>query len=1071
MKRAAVMQTRDASNASGYDPHRAAGITRTVNAGIAHHQAGRLERAERLYRKALAKDPDNADALHLLGVVSFQRGDFRAAIELIERALPELDELAQAHLNLGNALLAAGEIAKAADSYRRAIGLDPDYGMAHSNLARALIDQGAFAAAREHSQRALALIPGFLGARVNFAEALMGLRRFAEAETGLRCALELAPDHAGLYRQLGRAIERQGRFADAVESFNKVAALVPQDPAAHYDLGRVLHAAGRLAEAAQSFARAVELAPGAAEVHLSLGNVQQALGRPDQAADSYRRAIQLKRDWNIDLSPKFAVPGAISDPGGERRGDLAGAETSLRREVDANPTLAAAHRQLGTALLAQGRVEEAIDSYRQAVALRPDLAEGYHHLGNALQLSGESGEAIAVLGRAVELRPELAEAHNDLGAAFHSQRQFHDAIECFRRAGVLKPDFALAHFNLGNALVEQSRLEEAAASYRKAIQANPELADAYINLGRVLSVQYRLEEAVTVYERALALRPDDAENHSNLGNLLKELGRLDEAVASYERALALAPDHAVMHNNLGAVLRLQGRVDRAIASLRQALVLDPELVEALSNLGEIFDLRGQHAEALACFERAVALDPDDDRALARWFRVKQLLFDWNGYRDGEARVRQGGMTPRAFSTPFILLGISSTAKEQFDRTRPLAQLLSRREPELFPQRPPKSAERLRIGYLSADFRQHPVAFLCAGVIEQHDRRSFDVLGYSYGPDDRSTIRRRFARAFDRFVDISEMAHRQAAEQIWRDELDILIDLTGYTGSCRPMILVHRPAPIQVNYLGYPGTMGADFIDYIIVDRFVVPAAQQPFFSERLVHLPFCYQCNDDQRPIAASGLTRADFHLPADGFVFCCFNNSYKITPDIFGIWMRLLRAVPGSVLWLLEVCQAARANLAREAAARGVEPERIVLAPHLPLAQHLGRHRLADLFLDTLPYNAHTTASDALWAGLPVLTCVGDTFAGRVAGSLLHAVGLPELATRSLEDYERLALRLAREQQLLQRYRQRLAENRLNSPLFDTAGSTRALEAAYREMHRRRVEGLLPSAFGVSDPPAEPPR
>ena len=330
------------------------------------------------------------------------------------------------------------------------------------------------------------------------------------------------------------------------------------------------------------------------------------------------------------------------------------------------------------------------------------------------------------------------------------------------------------------------------------------------------------------------------------------------------------------------------------------------------------------------------------------------------------------------------------------------------------------------------------------------------------------MRQRLARAFDRFLDVSKMPYRQAAELIHADQIDVLVDLTGYTGPTRSMILAHRPAPIQVNYLGYPSTMGADFIDYIIVDRFVVPADQQPFFSEKLVHLPDCYQCNDNKRPIAAHAPLRADFRLPADAFVFCCFNNAYKITPDFFDIWMRLLRAVPGSVLWLLAYNEWAKENLAREAAARGVDPARIVFAPILPVPEHLARLRLADLFLDTLPYNAHTTASDALWAGLPLVTCVGDTFAGRVAGSLLRAVGLPELVTSSLEEYEALALRLARDPTFLAGLRARLANNRLTCPLFDTARFTRNLEEAYCQMHQRWVEGLAPAAFAVVETTAD---
>jgi predicted O-linked N-acetylglucosamine transferase (SPINDLY family) len=352
------------------------------------------------------------------------------------------------------------------------------------------------------------------------------------------------------------------------------------------------------------------------------------------------------------------------------------------------------------------------------------------------------------------------------------------------------------------------------------------------------------------------------------------------------------------------------------------------------------------------------------------------------------------------------------------------------------------------------------AGLIAGRIEQHDRREFEIIGYSASPSDGSCSR--LASAFDRFVDISETANREAARLVHADGIEILVDLDGFTLRARTAIFAYRPAPIQVNYLGYPGTTGADFIDYIIVDPFIVPADQQPFFTERLVYLPDCYQCNDDRRPIGDHAPSRAECGLPEEGFVFCCFNNPYKLTPDFFDIWMRLLGVVPGSVLWLLDDNPWAKANLGREASVRRVVPERIVFAPKLPLPGHLARHRPADLFLDTLPYNAHTTASNALWAGLPLVTCAGDTFAGRVAGSLLRAIGLPELVTNSLAEYEALALRLASGGDLLAALRARLARNKWTHPLFDTERFARNIEAAYRQMRETWRAGRPPAAFSV---------
>jgi predicted O-linked N-acetylglucosamine transferase (SPINDLY family) len=379
-----------------------------------------------------------------------------------------------------------------------------------------------------------------------------------------------------------------------------------------------------------------------------------------------------------------------------------------------------------------------------------------------------------------------------------------------------------------------------------------------------------------------------------------------------------------------------------------------------------------------------------------------------------------------------------------------------------PPAKPGGGERIRLGYLSADFRSHAVGFLIAGLIERHARRRFEVIGYSCGPDDGSATRSRLTRAFDRFVDISDMTHAQTAQRIRADAVDILVDLTGYTAHGRTVILAYRPARIQVSYLGFPGTMGADFIDYIIVDRFLAPMNQQPFYTEKLVQLPNCYQPGELGQQIAERTPARLECGLPEQGFVFCCFNTSYKLTPAFFDVWMRLLNTVPGSVLWLVASNPFVIDNLRREAVHRGVAAERLVFAAPTGRPEYLRRLALADLFLDTLPYNAGATASDALWAGLPVVTCSGETYVGRMAGALLTAAELPQLITTSLEAYERLALRLATEPGLLAGFRQRLMWNRSTVPLFDIARFTRDLERAYTQMWEIWRAGRPPTSFSV---------
>src|SRR5258708_5721704 len=496
-------------------------------------------------------------------------------------------------------------------------------------------------------------------------------------------------------------------------------------------------------------------------------------------------------------------------------------------------------------------------------------------------------------------------------------------------------------------------------------------------------------------------------------------------------------------------------------AFEQALTHKPDFPEAFYNLGNACRERGDLKGAIVAYRNALRLRPDYADAFSQLVYHRAQACDWaNSEAEQEALVemaRRGVRVP-----PFSLLSTSSSASDQLLCARQWIRPVRPPPNYVFDHQPVPGRERIRLGYLCGDFHQHATAQLMAELFEQHDRERFEVLAYSYGPDDNSAMRARLASAFDRLVDIRALSHLDAARTIHADRIDILIDLKGYTHHARPAISAYRPAPVQVSYLGYPATMGADFIDYIIVDPFVVPQDQQPFFSERLVHLPGSYQVNDRKREMAGAAGSRQDWGLPAGALVFCSFNNSYKISPAIFDIWMRLLRSVPGSVLWLLETNDLVKDNLRLEAGKRGVEAGRLIFAPIVSPAEHLGRHRHADLFLDTLPCNAHTTASDALWAGLPVLTCSGDTFAGRVAGSLLVATGLAELVTGSLEDYEGTALALARDPQRLGALRDRLENNRGASALFDLPKSTANIEAAYARMWQTWSSGQEPAAFSI---------
>lgn len=778
-----------------------------------------------------------------------------------------------------------------------------------------------------------------------------------------------------------------------------------------------------------------------------------------------------------------------------QQGNLAGAERWFRQGIALRPNDPAGYNNLGLVLQQQGRLNEAIVVHQQALKLRPHYAEAFLALGNALKQQHDLDGAARSYHSALAIRPDYAEAHNNLGVLLQAQGRYEDAALVYRKAITARRGYLEAEFNLGAVLQEMGNLEAAEAAYGRVIAINPRVAVAHNNLGTVLKDLGRLDAAVSSLERAISLQADYAEALYNLATVLREQGRLEEALGCYGRAVALRPDYfdainnagiilqelgrageavdlhrrlvsaapsrADVYNNLGTALLSAGRAAEAREAFQHAVTLRENFPEAYHNLGNAAHELGDVAGAIGAYEHALRLRPDYAEAYCQLVYHRRQACAWNDFGADEDEmlelVRRGARV-----APFFQLTTCASAADQLVCARRWAASITRDHRAAFRHAAAKRDGRIRLGYLSGDFHQHATAHLVAELFECHDRSRFEVIGYSYGPDDRSPMRARLVRAFDRFIDFRTLSHSQAAAAIHDDGVDILIDLKGYTHGARPAIAAQRPAPVQVGYLGFPATTGADFIDYLLVDSFVVPADQRQFFSEQLVYLPGCYQVNDRKREIADYVQSRPACGLPADAFVFCSFNNSYKISPPVFDVWMRLLKAVPGSMLWLLSSNELVEQNLSAEAEKRGVDPRRLVFAPIVPPAEHLARLHNADLFLDTSPCNAHTTASDALWAALPVLTCSSDTFAGRVAGSLLHAVGIPELITRSLEEYEQLALALARDPGRLSMLRSRLKTARDSSSLFDLPKLTGHIEAAYIRMWQNWLHGEEPAAFSL---------
>jgi len=641
----------------------------------------------------------------------------------------------------------------------------------------------------------------------------------------------------------------------------------------------------------------------------------------------------------------------------------------------------------------------------------------------------------------------------------HAQGDFSGALALYDAIILARPDLEEVHANRGVVLRDMRRFEEALASFNRAIELNPGLAEAYSNRGFVLTELGHLTKALADLDHAIKLRPDLPDAHNNRGVTLRRLNRLAEALKSYDRAIALYPAYGEAWSNRGEIYAALEQLDPATQSFERALSLMPGHVDTLLNCALIFQKKKRFRDAATLLNRVAHIDPAHKFLLFRMAFGALQHCDWSMQDLLRPRLNFECPAGKSIVAPLALLGYLddpaalrlSSAHYLKDLAGPAAFAMER--PTLF------SHDKIRIAYLSSDFHEHATAYLMVDLIERHDRSRFEVHGVSFGPPDQSEMHKRMRGAFDQFHDVHSWSDSEVVDLGRRLEVDIAIDLKGYTSGERPGIFTQRAAPIQVNYLGYPGTMADECWDYIIADPTVLPRTEQPFYSEKIVHLGCCYQPSDPGRRVDPAP-ARAGQGLPEKGFIFCCFNNHSKITRPAFDIWMRLLRAVPNSVLWLLE--GSASDTLQSEARARGVDAGRVVFAPLVSQSAHLARLSLADLVLDTLPYNAHTTASDALWTGVPIATCRGKSFAGRVAASLLTAIGLPELITENPADYEALALELALNDIYFESVRQKLSANKHTAPLFDANNFRANIEKAYSSMIEKARRNEPPIGFDV---------
>ena len=726
---------------------------------------------------------------------------------------------------------------------------------------------------------------------------------------------------------------------------------------------------------------------------------------------------------------------------------------------------------LGNALRQQGRYLDAVGCYQEAIARKPDLAEVYLNMGIAYHCLGRYDQALAAYHQAHQLKPDNPEACYNMGNAFRDQKCFDEAIKWYEQTINLESRFADAYYNMASSLEQQSRLDEAIDCLKQCLRIKPQWAKVYNNLGNLLNHKGLSDAALSSYRQAIQIKPNLYEAHNNLGNALKDRGRFAEAIACYQKALQFRSDYTEAYQNMGVAFTEQGRLDEGVGCFQKAIELRPDFAEAYNFLGLCFEKQARVAEAISSFEKAIQIKPNYAEAYSYLIHQYQHTCDWQRLMQYSKRLdelnRQTAENRKSCAEPpFICMARHSDLSQNFINARAWCRKIVQPLQNLklgfsFEHRRQK-INRLTIGYLSCDFHDHATAHLMLRVFGLHDREKFEINCYSYGPDDHSDYRKQILEQSDQFSDIRELSHIDAARRIYADKVDILVDLKGHTKDARLGILACRPAPVQVHYLGYPGTTGADFIDYLITDKLVTPIEHAPFYSEKLVFLPHSYQVNDGQQEIASRIWQKEELGLPHNSFVFSSFNLPYKIDPLIFDCWMRILNQVPHSVLWLFNGGETTTENLKQEARIRGIDPRRLVFADKLPKAEHLSRIRLADLALDTRIVNGHTTTSDSLWAGVPVITLQGGHFASRVSASLLNAIGLSEMTTCNLDAYERLAVRLASHPAELQKIKAKLSANRMTEPLFDTPGFVGHLEAAYQKMWRIFAAGQAAQQFEV---------
>jgi protein O-GlcNAc transferase len=859
-------------------------------------------------------------------------------------------------------------------------------------------------------------------------------------------ALRIEPHFAECYGNMANAWKEKGNIDVAIRYYLIAIELRPNYSDAWSNLASAYMRKGRLHDAAQCCRQALALNPRLVDAHSNLGNLMKAQGLVQEAYSCYLEALRIQ--------PNFAI--AWSNLAGlfMETGDLNRAAQYYKEAVKINPTFSDAYLNMGNVYKALGMPQDSILCYQRAIQTKPDCATAFANLASVYYEQGNLDLSILHYKRAIACDAGFLEAYNNLGNALKDSGKVEEAIHCYRQCLSLQPSHPQALTNIGNIYMEWNMMPAAAQYYRATLAVTTGLSSPFNNLALIYKQQGNYTDAISCYNEVLRIDPLAADGLVNRGNTFKEIGRVNEAIQDYAQAIAIRPTMAEAHANLASAYKDSGHVEEAIKSYKQALLLRPDFPEATCNL----------LHTLQC--------------VCDWSDRKKMFVEV------EAILRRQIKTSVIPSVqPFHAIAYPLDPMLALEISRKYAQhcsvVASRYSLPPFSHPPPlpvKGGARLRVGYVSSDFGNHPLSHLMGSVFGMHDREHVEVFCYALSACDRTEWRIRIQSEAENFKDVSALPSDKIAKLIEEDQIQILINLNGYTKGARNEIFALQPAPIQVSYMGFPGTTGATYIDYLVTDEFVSPTHFSHIYSEKLVHLPHCYFVNDykqKNRDVLDpnSPHKRSDYGLPEDKFIFACFNQLYKMDPEIVTTWCNILKRVPNSVLWLLRFPAAGETRFRAYAAAQGVHTNQIIFTDVAMKGEHIRRSSLADLFLDTPLCNAHTTGTDVLWAGLPIVTLPLEKMATRVAGSLCLATGLgDEMIVYSMKDYEEKAVSLALDRPKLLNLTNRLKAARLTCPLFDTSRWVKNLERAYFRMWKLYCSGQHPSPFKVTENDSEFP-